>query len=204
MNMHRTLRLYKLPDAPQIPNIQPMQKKHVPSCHKLLNEYLSGYAESLECDCNFGVKVTGVSCSPTKKFTVFMILFVPTTILACQFLPAYQVQPRRGCALAIATRARGGLFCRLRCIWKCDGPVQFLPPAVVNYQPPQVQEAQRGVQLLQHCEDCTSQRPHARLSYDGQTGLINTLIGGGCVWCGVLDIHMHTCAYVVYVMYIHT
>jgi glycylpeptide N-tetradecanoyltransferase len=48
MNMRRTLHLYKLPDAPKIPNIQPMQKKHVPSCHKLLNEYLSGFDLHIE------------------------------------------------------------------------------------------------------------------------------------------------------------
>lgn len=48
MNMHRTMRLYKLPDGPKIPNIQPMQKQHVPSCHKLLNKYLANFDLHIE------------------------------------------------------------------------------------------------------------------------------------------------------------
>lgn len=50
MTMNRTIRLYKLPDAPKIPGIQPMLLKHVPSAHKLLNTYLKKFDLNIEFD----------------------------------------------------------------------------------------------------------------------------------------------------------
>merc|ERR1719399_588884 len=38
--MQRTLRLYRLPDQPTIPQLRPLQPEDVPSARLLLNEYL--------------------------------------------------------------------------------------------------------------------------------------------------------------------
>lgn len=44
MTMQRTLKLYKLPDAPSSKLLRPMESKDVPSATKLLNNYLSKYS----------------------------------------------------------------------------------------------------------------------------------------------------------------
>jgi len=43
MTMTRTVRLYKLPDAPQIPGIKPMQVENLESARNLLNTYLQKF-----------------------------------------------------------------------------------------------------------------------------------------------------------------
>lgn len=43
MTMTRTMRLFKLPDQPQIPGIQPMLPEHCESARNLLNQYLSQF-----------------------------------------------------------------------------------------------------------------------------------------------------------------
>ena len=43
MTMARTLKLYKLPDEPQLPGIRPLAKKDVPAACKLLTKHLKQY-----------------------------------------------------------------------------------------------------------------------------------------------------------------
>jgi glycylpeptide N-tetradecanoyltransferase len=44
MTMARTIKLYKVPDSPQIPGIRPMQAKDVPQVTRLLNDYLDKFS----------------------------------------------------------------------------------------------------------------------------------------------------------------
>ncbi|XP_006012294.2 glycylpeptide N-tetradecanoyltransferase 1 [Latimeria chalumnae] len=43
MTMQRTMKLYRLPEAPKTPGLRPMERKDVPAVHKLLVEYLKQF-----------------------------------------------------------------------------------------------------------------------------------------------------------------
>jgi glycylpeptide N-tetradecanoyltransferase len=47
MTIARTIKLYKLPEEPQLPGIRPLKKKDISSACKLLNKYLEKY--SIKC-----------------------------------------------------------------------------------------------------------------------------------------------------------
>ncbi|XP_030076511.1 glycylpeptide N-tetradecanoyltransferase 1 isoform X1 [Microcaecilia unicolor] len=43
MTMQRTMKLYRLPEAPKTPGLLPMETRHVPAVHRLLIEYLKQF-----------------------------------------------------------------------------------------------------------------------------------------------------------------
>ena len=47
MTMQRTLRLFKLPDQPEIPGFRKLVIDDVPKAHKLLEEVFIDYASSM-------------------------------------------------------------------------------------------------------------------------------------------------------------
>lgn len=155
MTMQRTIKAYRLPDAPETPGFRKLTEKDCPQAFELLFN-VRFYVVFFCCCCNL-INI--------KRRNNIFDLKVFEKIRSCARLQSRRVQTLVHAARWYHRLVRGRTKRSDHRLW------QFLSPTVDHHESSAVQDSKSGLFVLQRGHQNVAQRSHERYAYFSKTSI---------------------------------